>query len=222
MKRILRLAGSGLAWIGLMFYLFTRPGFAPVMRAWGLFSKSEDVILHAPTGVGPRLFKPPDSFPKKGDYFMVDFDALGAFDAETPDASEGINLQQDDLNQDLYEHKAAAKKKEMEIPKSILGLNGQKVRIAGFMIPVDTDKDSVSSFILVQSRMNCCFGVVPRLNQWIFVTMEKGKTTGWTMDIPLMVYGTLGVGKQYDKKNEGWCLYRLTAEKVALPQKSWL
>jgi hypothetical protein len=224
MKKILMLSGLGLVWLGLMFYLFTRPGLAPMLRTLGLYSKNQDGSMPGPlTGIGakPMLAKPPDSFTKNGDYFMVDFDALGAFNAETPDAMEDINLQRDDLNRDPYEHKAAAKKQEMVVPPSIQGLDNRKVQIAGFMIPVESEKDSVYSFILVQSRMNCCFGVVPKLNQWIFVTMEKGKSTGWSVDIPITVYGTLGVGKKYDKENKGWCFYRLVAEKVALPKKSW-
>jgi hypothetical protein len=113
------------------------------------------------------------------------------------------------------------KKPDSTVPGSIKALNGQKISVSGFMIPMLMDRDKVLSFILAQSRMTCCYGVVPKLNQWIYVKLDNGKTTESTMDIPITVFGTFNVGSEFDEQNKGWCLYRMNSDKVEVPRRSW-
>ncbi len=84
-----------------------------------------------------------------------------------------------------------------------------------------TEKDKVHSFILAQTRGSCCFGLVPQVNQWAYVTMEDGKTVEPVTDIPVTVLGTLAVAADGQLENNGWCLYRITSDRVILPKNPW-
>lgn len=150
----------------------------------------------------------------------VDFGTLGSFPVDNPVPGENAIPYQDDTNRgDPFAH--PAKKKVFQIPDSIQALDGRKLEIAGFMIPLLIENDRVTSFILAQSQMTCCFGIAPKLNQWIYVTMAPGRTTEWMMDTPLFVCGTLNVGRHYERKDGLWSLYRMSADKVVLPPNSW-
>jgi len=149
-------------------------------------------------------------YPLEGGYYRVNFDVLAGFPAATPE-----------IPNTAMDARQRVKMARFDIPGSVKILNGQKIYVVGFMIPMAMDKDRVSSFILAQSRMTCCYGMVPKLNQWIYVTMEPGNQTSELMDIPITVFGTLSVGMNMDKDNLGWCLYRMTSDKVAMPKTSW-
>ena len=79
--------------------------------------------------------------------------------------------------------------------------------------------DKATSFILARNQATCCYGIVPRLNEWMFVQMKKGASTDAIMDVPLTVFGTLSVGEE-KKQNQAWNLYRMVSDKVLIP-KSW-
>ncbi|HUO58806.1 MAG TPA: DUF3299 domain-containing protein [bacterium] len=151
---------------------------------------------------------------------MVDFGSLSSFTVDETSMEEVIPSG-NDLNTDPFEPTKIPVKKKNEIPAFIQALDGQKVEMVGFMIPLLTEKDKVLTFILAQSQMTCCYGIAPQLNQWIYVEMEKGKNTKWAMDVPITVSGILSVGKKYDKVNLGWSLYRMVSDNVELPKKGW-
>ena len=211
--------GLGLVWAALLAYFLTRPTLSPMMKQLGFVVRNS--VGSVSGSRGAETSKSRTSFSQKGGYWVVDFDSLSSFSADTPDASEDMNPRRDDMNSDPYEHKSTVVKKKAEIPADIQGLDGQKATVEGFMIPMLTEKDRVMSFILAQSQMTCCFGIAPKLNQWIYVEMEKGKNTEWAMDIAIKVSGTLSVGKKYDQENKGWSLYRMVSDKVEIPGKSW-
>ncbi len=52
-----------------------------------------------------------------------------------------------------------------KIPRQIEELNGKKIAVTGFILPVDFDQGNVTSFILLNNRMGCCFGIMPRMNE---------------------------------------------------------
>jgi hypothetical protein len=149
-------------------------------------------------------------YPKEGDYYQLDFNVLSSFPADAPP-----------LNNPRMDPRIKVKTPTAQVPESVQALDGEKISVAGFMIPMITNKDQVSSFILAQSRGSCCYGLTPKLNQWIYVEMEQGKTIESIMDIPVTVYGTLAVNNALLTENKDWCLYRMSGEKVELPKKSW-
>jgi hypothetical protein len=109
-----------------------------------------------------------------------------------------------------------------QIPAKIKELNGKKVSIEGFMLPSEIEKGKIKSFILLKDIMGCCFGMVPMMNEWVFVKMAGDTTCEFTPDVPITVDGTLEVGEEI-KDDTVMSLYRLIADKVHPPklQQIW-
>lgn len=101
-------------------------------------------------------------------------------------------------------------KKNQKIPEPVSDLNGKVVKIVGFMLPVDFDEGKVNSFLLLHSRMACCFGVMPRINEFVYVQMPKGESTKFMTDIPISVSGRLEI----EEDNLVGSLYSMEASKV--------
>jgi len=119
----------------------------------------------------------------------------------------------------LYEFELAARedeKKKDQIPQSVHDLDGRKIAIKGFMIPLKSDGTAVEEFVLVRNQGACCFGIVPRMNEWVHVRMASGKSAPYAVDIPLTVFGTLEVGETYQNKLL-MSVYRLEATHVIEP-----
>lgn len=107
--------------------------------------------------------------------------------------------------------------KKSQLPESVTRYHGKKVSIDGFMVPVDMDKDGVSSFVLVKDQMMCCYGATPALNEWVFVSLAKRAPVA--MDQPITVYGDLQVGEDV-QDGEVISLYRMSGERIELPQSN--
>jgi hypothetical protein len=152
----------------------------------------------------------PIPYVKVGDYYQLNFDVLSSFPSDTPP-----------LNNPRIDPRIKTKPPTAQVPPTIQALDGEKISVAGFMIPMITDKDKVSSFILAQTRGSCCYGLTPKLNQWIYVEMNQGKTVETSMDVPITVSGTLMVSKDLNTQDKSWCLYRMQGERIDLPSKSW-
>ena len=57
-------------------------------------------------------------------------------------------------------------------PDEIKKLDGRKVRLTGFMYPLQEGK-SIQYFCLLRTTQTCCYGPRPQYNQYVFVEMEK-------------------------------------------------
>jgi len=203
-----------LAWFVLLTLLLWKSTYTPTVGQWWKDqARLERIRQEAASNSSSHSLKEKLSdlkaaFLKKSGYTKLNFDSLAGFPAETPNIS-------------AMQAGHPGKMPSISVPSTILSLDGQKVSVAGFMIPMTSEKDKVLSFILAQSRMTCCYGMVPKFNQWIYVTMDQDKSAQEWMDVPVTVFGTLNVGTKYDEENKGWCLYRMTGDKVDLPKKSW-
>ena len=111
--------------------------------------------------------------PKDGSALVVGIKELGNFDY---DADKGGN-----------------------IPDDIKKLSGAKVRVQGFMIPLD-QADNISHFSLVPSLFACCFGQPPQIQHQIVVHTPKGKSVGYFPD-EIVCEGVL---KVEEKKDDGY------------------
>lgn len=99
------------------------------------------------------------------------------------------------------------------IPPRVQALNGKRVRISGYMLPVKLENGLVKECLLLRNQMMCCFGRRPELNEWVIVKM-KGKGVPSTMDTPVSFYGTLHVGEMFENGVfEG--LYQFDGEKIS-------
>lgn len=84
-------------------------------------------------------------------------------------------------------------KREDVLPKRLLDLDGKQVSLGGFIMPVVVQGDRCKSFMLVRSRMFCCFGAPLGLTDWVLVELEGGKSIKPVQDMPITVFGTLSV-----------------------------
>ena len=132
--------------------------------------------------------------PMKADgYENVGFDRLAAFSYTPPETETA--------------------KPTDQIPEKIRALDQKKVAVTGFMLPTKMDKGLVTEFLLVKDPMMCCYGVMPRINEWIVVKMVGGGVKP-LMDIPITFEGKLKVGEMFEN---GYLtgLYLLEGEKMA-------
>lgn len=106
--------------------------------------------------------------------------------------------------------------KKSKIPDNIKALNGTRIAISGFMMPLNADLEGATEFVLNGSFDMCGFGGPVSINQWAMVKyVGKGKVP--YTHLPLMVFGTLEVGEEY-KENRLYSLYRLKADAVSTPK----
>jgi hypothetical protein len=84
-----------------------------------------------------------------------------------------------------------------KVPDAILALNGRKVAIDGFMLPIDYDDGGVTRFLLNASFDMCQFGAPSAVNERVDVTMTDGRRTVFTHR-PIRVYGQFEVGERQE------------------------
>jgi hypothetical protein len=136
--------------------------------------------------------------PKIDGCLSVGFDLLASFDYDAPDTPVTNHLKPDVADK--------------MIPDGVKALDGKKVVIRGYMLPLKVSGDQTSEFLIMRSQSTCCFGVTPKVNEIVSVkTVGNGLKA--TMDQPLNVEGTLHVGTLRDN---GYIIgiYTLDAEKL--------
>jgi hypothetical protein len=139
--------------------------------------------------------------PAKADgYEVVGFDRLASYTFTPPET-------------DAANPSAPPPSGANQIPDKIKALDQQKVAVTGFMLPVKMDGGLVKEFLLVKDPMMCCYGVMPKLNEWVVVKMV-GKGVKALMDIPITFEGKLRVGEMYEN---GYLtgVYLLEGDKMA-------
>lgn len=85
------------------------------------------------------------------------------------------------------------------IPADVKALNGARIRLKGFMIPMD-QAERISTFALVPDLFACCFGQPPQIQHTVVVKTPKGKSIAYYPD-QIVIEGTLTVE---EKKEEGF------------------
>jgi hypothetical protein len=148
-------------------------------------------------------------YKKVGQYSLVTWNTLSCFQCDEPDEIDEYGR---------LKHHA---KKKYPVPDFITALNTAPVAVVGFMLPMDMDDkgDKTTGFIIARTQSSCCYGIMPKLNEWIYVHMQKGTAVDVMMDIPVTTFGTLEVGEKNEEGN-GWSLYRMTGDKVGYPKES--
>lgn len=82
------------------------------------------------------------------------------------------------------------------IPANVLALNGKKLGVQGFMMPIEIKRNQVKSFLLVRNQMACCFGMMLGFNEWVFIRCPEDKPADFVPDVVITVYGTMEVGEE--------------------------
>lgn len=128
-----------------------------------------------------------------------------------------LDLTFDDLASYRYEYPEDGKNpKKDQIPAKILKLDGKRIAIKGFMIPLRNDGEDVVEFVLARNQNACCFGIVPAMNEWIHVTMDPDEVAPYAIDVPITVFGELDVGETYENELL-MSIYRLASDRVVEP-----
>jgi len=151
------------------------PGFIPVglalLLAAAVVSRATDSTETAAAGGAEN-------------YERVGFDKLASFTFEPPAEAAAPDA------------KAPARQPD-QIPAAIRNYNEHKVAVTGFMLPVKMDGGLVKEFLLVKDPMLCCYGVMPKINEWVVVKMT-GAGVKPLMDVPITFEGRLKVGEMYE------------------------
>lgn len=139
------------------------------------------------------------------DYLAVGFDQLAAFNFEMTD----------DLLEAKGDPKELTEKTNGQIPTRLRDLNLKSVAVKGYMLPLKVEEGAVTEFLLMRDQSMCCFGTVPKINEWVSVkTIGKGVKP--VMDEPVTIFGKLHVGEM---RENGYLvgIYRMDGEKLAGP-----
>ncbi len=135
----------------------------------------------------------------KKEFERVGFELLAAFNYVPPGYDVAGNAVKEDKPKD-------------QIPDYVRKLDTQKIAVTGFMLPTKFKDGKVTEFLLMKDQSGCCFGAMPRINEWIIVKMGNGGIPP-LMDTPLTLVGQLKVGEVFE---EGYLsgIYQLAGEKL--------
>lgn len=84
-----------------------------------------------------------------------------------------------------------------QIPKNIQSLNNRFITLKGFMLPLKVEKGLVTELLIMRDQSMCCYGTVPRINEWVSVKMV-GAGVKPIMDQAVTFHGKLKVGEMYE------------------------
>ena len=143
------------------------------------------------------------------DYMAVGFDKLSSYTFEMSD---------DLLAPATNDTAAASAKTAAQIPATIKALNQKRVAVQGFMLPLKVEGGVVMEMLIMKDQSMCCYGVVPRINEWISIKMTKHGVKP-IMDQPVTLYGTLRVGEM---RENGYLvgIYAMDGEKMDAPTEN--
>lgn len=61
------------------------------------------------------------------------------------------------------------------IPATIKALDGKKVEVWGVVVPLEFEGGQTNEFLLAVTADVCGFGAIPRINEWMHVSMAGGR-----------------------------------------------
>jgi len=84
------------------------------------------------------------------------------------------------------------------IPPEIRDLDGRRIAIRGFVVPVDQEAEGTNRFVLLNCALACCYGKMPKPNEWIDVTVKGGERISLAIDQPAWAFGRLEVREEIE------------------------
>jgi hypothetical protein len=78
-------------------------------------------------------------------------------------------------------------------PDSLKAMNGKRVRLPGFVVPLDDSQDEGAEFLLVPYYGACVHTPPPPANQMAFVTMQGGRSVKLALFDAVWMEGTLRI-----------------------------
>jgi len=106
---------------------------------------------------------------------------------------------------------------EKQIPAPIKALDGKRVMIRGFMVPVKDIQGHTSEFLVVRDQPTCCYSGMTTITEFVSVKVP-GLGVESVLDQPITVQGKLHVGAMLES---GYVMgvYRMEGEKLVDPPK---
>lgn len=120
---------------------------------------------------------------------------LGVLGLAAAEQAEEVSFER--LGSYEYKEETAAQPSAAGIPESVRQLNNREVSIGGFMLPLRFDKGRAREFLLLKDQNACCFGKMPRINEWVLVRAEP-EGIPVAMDVPILCRGKIKVGPTVD------------------------
>ncbi|MBM3901938.1 MAG: DUF3299 domain-containing protein [Verrucomicrobia bacterium] len=151
----------------------------------------------------PSANTPAPSAEMKSDgQLVVGFDKLSSFKYDVPDENPDSPF-------------AKGKDPDTQIPETIKAFSGKRVSLKGFMLPLKVEQGLVTELLIMRDQSMCCFGIVPKINEWVSVRMT-GKGIKPVMDQAVSLVGTLKVGAI---RENGYLvgIYQMDGERVDGP-----
>lgn len=110
--------------------------------------------------------------------------------AQQPDKSRLKDISFDTIKFDIA--KGAPFKRDM-LTKEISALEGQLVRIRGYMLP-SFQQSGIKKFVLVRDNMECCFGPGAALYDCVIIEMQGSSSASFSVR-PMAVEGVFKVSE---------------------------
>lgn len=139
--------------------------------------------------------------PDANGFLSVGFEKLSTFNYIVPDETPGTN-----------NATAAAAAQPDQIPGAVRALDQKLISLRGYMLPLKVEGGLVTELLIMKDQSMCCFGSVPKINEWVSVKMA-GKGVKAVMDQPVTLFGKLFVG---EIRENGYLvgIYRMDGEKL--------
>jgi hypothetical protein len=134
----------------------------------------------------PQVVSPQQASALKKDYPYVRFEALAAFPLPVV-AAHGFKASP---------HRPAAQAPPaIKVPADIQKLDGTRVSLRGYQLPINLDRRGVSVFLLSGSIDSCHFGTVGAVNEWVLVSMNS--PVPYEMGRAVTVFGRFKIAPEY-------------------------
>ncbi|HZO86209.1 MAG TPA: DUF3299 domain-containing protein [Verrucomicrobiae bacterium] len=149
---------------------------------------------------------PATAMKKIGDYHVVGFDKLAAYNFEVSD----------DLLTPSTNTAAMAQRVDSQIPATVKAFNEKPVALTGFMLPLKVEGGLVTELLIMRDQSMCCYGVQPKINEWVSIKMTRAGVKP-VMDQPVTLFGKLRVGEM---RENGYLvgIYAMDGDKMDAPE----
>ncbi len=165
---------------------------------------SQDSPLPPENAGGDEPAAPPPPIVTADGWKELTFDYLASWEYQLPE----------DMTQPVPGEAEGASER---IPEDIRELDRQDVAIKGFMLPLKVEEGKVTEFLIMRDQSMCCYGTVPRINEWISVRMEKQGVRA-IMDEAVTMFGKLRVG---EFREDGYLvgIYEMDGDRMTGPEE---
>ena len=129
--------------------------------------------------------------------------------SQTVDKNRLKDISFDDVKFDIA--KGAVFKRVM-LPKDVEALDGQLVRIRGYMLP-SFQQSGIKKFVLVRDNMECCFGPGAAIYDCIIVEMQGSSSASFSVR-PIAVEGVFSVSEFKGPDGKHLAVYAIKGRNV--------